>query len=142
VRTFERNPRATAVYGPCRSHDASALINGVSGFFFTQWLRISRILGLDNTCGFNFVIRRDAFDAVGGYDPLHVKMSPDVELGQRLAKVGPVVLRSDILVEASTRRFQKEGFLPTLWMFMKVWVQILRRGEPKATYAEYNKEIR
>lgn len=142
VRAFARNPAASAVYGSCRSHDASPIMNRVNGFFFTQWLRVSRLLGLDNTSGFNLVIRRSAFEAVGGYDRRFAKAGPDVELGRRLSRVGPIVFRADIRVEASARRFRQGGVLSTLWMFTKIWWRLLRGRVPRISYDEYNATAR
>jgi hypothetical protein len=142
VGAFARNPAASVVYGSCRSYDASPIVNRISGFLFTQWLRVSRRLGLDNTSGFNMVIRRSAFEAVGGYDRRFAKAGPDVELGRRLSRVGPIVFRAGISVEASARRFQEGGSLRTLWMLTKIWWRLLRGGDPKISYADYNRRIR
>ncbi len=141
VEVFDRIPQAVAVYGSCVTHDSSRFGNWLNGVLYTNFLWLSRFLGLDNTSGFNFVMRRDAYELVGGYDPKFKKMSPDIELGKRLKKVGPVLYWPSIVVEASFRRYQDGGALQTQWMFFKAWWAMLRGQEPM-DYTAYNQEIR
>jgi glycosyltransferase involved in cell wall biosynthesis len=142
VRVLERNPAASAVYGTCSTHDAGPVMNRINGLVYTQLLRASRLLGLENTSGFNFLMRRAAFEAVGGYDPRFTQMSPDVELGRRLTRVGPVVFRTSLTVQASFRRFQHGGVIKTLWMYLKVWYRMARGRAPGISYKQYNSQGR
>jgi len=82
VEAFQKRPDAVAFYGGADTHDANPFMNKINEFFYTGFLRVSRLLGLDNTSGFNFVMKKSAFDQVGGYDPDYQKMSPDIELGK------------------------------------------------------------
>jgi glycosyltransferase involved in cell wall biosynthesis len=137
VLTFEKNPGAVAVYGPCKTHDAGVL-NILNGVAYTGFVLTSKLLGLDNTAGFNFAIRKSAYEKVGGYDPNYIKMSPDIELGKRLKKEGKIVLRPDLWVESSFRRFQTGGVVKTGALFLKNWWQMIRGKEPSTSYADYN----
>jgi len=139
VNAFESAPTAVAVYGTCDTHDASRLVNRLNGFFYTQFLRLSRLCGLDNTSGFNFVMKKETFVKVGGYDPNFKKMSPDIELGKRLKKEGKIVFDPTITVSGSFRRFQTGGVLKTGRMFMKSWWQMARGKQPTVDYDDYNK---
>jgi len=138
ARSMARHPSAPALYGTCSTHDAGALMNRINGFIHTQFLRASRLLGLENTSGFNLVMRRAAFEAVGGYDPRFMKMSPDIELGRRLRRVGPILFRTSITVQVSFRRFQRGGVLKTQWMYLKSWYQMARGRAPSLSYEQYN----
>lgn len=139
---FQRHPAAVAVYGSCVTHDASPLMNQINGLFYTLFLWVSRWLGLDNTSGFNFVMKKSVFEKVGGYDPRFQKMSPDIELGKRLKAQGPIVYAPGIKVVASFRRYKDGGVLSTQWMFFKGWWAMLVGKAPSISYEEYNKEIR
>tara|TARA_A100001011_G_C14194257_1_gene792745 strand:- start:23 stop:742 length:720 start_codon:yes stop_codon:yes gene_type:complete len=139
VQEFQKEPNIVAVYGSADTHDANAIQNRINGFFYTLFLRFSRFLGLDNTSGFNFVMRRDVFMNVGGYDPKFKKMSPDIELGKRLKKEGPIAFNPSIKVRSSFRRYQDSGVLSTQLMFFKAWWAMLRGIDPSVSYDEYNK---
>jgi glycosyltransferase involved in cell wall biosynthesis len=142
VRAMVRNPAAPALYGSCTTHDAGPVMNRINGFVYTQLLRASRLLGLENTSGFNFVIRRTAFEAVGGYDTRFAWMSPDVLLGRRLERMGPILFRTSVTVQASFRRFQRGGVIRTLWMYLKTWYRLARGRVPAMSYEQYNAQAR
>jgi len=141
VSCFEKKPDAVAVYGTADTYDAHALQNWLNGIFYTAFLRLSRLLGLDNTSGFNFVMKKSAFEKVGGYDPAYQKMSPDIELGKRLKKVGKIHFSSQIKVRSSFRRYQEGGVSQTQWMFLKSWWAMLRGKTPNVNYEDYNQEF-
>ena len=142
VQEFSKDKDAVVVYGSASTHDASFLMNMVNSFFYTLFLRISRLFGLDNTSGFNFAFKKEAFLKVGGYDPKYKKMSPDIELGKRLKKEGRIIFNPSIKVQSSFRRFQDGGTFKTSWMFLKSWWAMLIGKTPDVSYDEYNKEIR
>ncbi len=138
VAEFKKYPKSVAVYGSASTHDSFFLQNYINGICYTGFLRLSRVLGLDNTSGFNFVMRRDIFIEVGGYDAKFKKMSPDIELGKRLKQKGPIRFAPHIKVRSSFRRYQEGGVLATQWMFFKAWWAMLRGHEPSISYDEYN----
>ena len=55
--------------------------------------------------GTNMAVRKDAYQAVGGFDP-EISGLEDVELGMRLCKIGKVSYRSDLVVSTTDRRFK------------------------------------
>jgi len=142
VNTFNKNKKAVVVYGTADTYDSNWFSNKMNGFFYTQFLRLSRLFGLDNTSGFNFVMKRDAFLKVGGYDPQFKKMSPDIELGKRLKSIGKVVFNPRIKVSSSFRRYQEGGVLSTQWMFIKSWWAMVRGKVPDIDYDQYNVDIK
>ena len=70
--------------------------------------------------------------------PKFKKMSPDIELGKRLKKEGPIAFNPKIKVRSSFRRYQESGVASTQWMFFKAWWAMLRGHEPSISYEEYN----
>ncbi len=126
------------VYGTCDSYDT----NKVSSFFnylgYTSFLFVSRILGMDNTSGFNFIMRKEAYDKAGGYNPAYKKMSPDIELGKRLSKIGKIKFVPSLKVSSSVRRFSEKGNITTTIMFAKAWWSMLRNKLPDVDYNTYN----
>lgn len=140
VKTFEKK-NVVAVYGTARFHDTGWFTSFVSLLAYSTFLVVSKLLGLDNTAGFNFLFRRDAYNSVGGYNENWKWGSPDIEFGKRLGSIGRVKLKLKA-VKTSSRRFKKGGFLKTTKMFLTMWRQMLRNETPKVGYEDYNKSRR
>lgn len=134
-----KNEKVVVVYGTCDTHDASKIRNFFNLIGYTAFLYISILFGLHNTSGFNFLMRKKAYEKAGGYDPKFKKMSPDIELGKRLSKLGKVKFVPTLKVSSSVRRFQEGGNLKTTWMFAKAWWSMVRNKLPDVDYNEYNK---
>lgn len=143
VSVFMQRSDIVAVYGTCITYDASKLQNIFNWTVYTGLILSSRYLWrFDNTSGFNFVIKRSAYDQAGGYDPNYRRMSPDIQLGRRLRRLGPLVLDVRLCVGTSFRRFQKGGKWKTFISFMKSWVEMVFGGDPSETYDAYNQKAR
>ncbi|MCL5032898.1 MAG: glycosyltransferase [Thermotogae bacterium] len=137
IKSFKRE-NIVAVYGTAMFYDINEFTASASLIFYTIFLWLSKLLGLDNTAGFNFLFRREFYVKSGGYDPNWKWGSPDIDLGRRLKKFGKVKLRNKI-VFTSARRFKKGGFLNTTKMFIDMWRQMLKNKNPDMSYDEYNK---
>ncbi len=133
-----KDPEIVAVYGTAYFKDTNVFMKILSYFVYTIFLVYSKLRGLDNTAGFNFVYRRDAYNKVGGYDPNWKWASPDIDLGKRLKKVGKLKLVL-VAVGSSSRRFKKNGYLKTAKMFLNNWKDMLKKDRPEVSYDEYNK---
>lgn len=140
VKSFN-NERVVAVYGTARFYDAGKLMAFVSVISYSLFLIVSKLFGLDNTAGFNFLFRRDAYEKTGGYDENWKWGSPDIEFGSRLRKIGKVKL-SLTTVKTSSRRFKKGGFLKTTKIFLGMWRKMLKNEKPTLSYKEYNQNRR
>jgi chlorobactene glucosyltransferase len=135
---FESQKDIAGVYGGIMVQDSNLIINSIGPFFNSAFLIISRLLGMDNTSGFNFVFRKDIFEKVGGYNEKYKKASPDIELGKKIRRYGKLKLDLSIKVYASTRRFEKRGYVKTLLMYARLWLSELIGKEPEMTYSDYN----
>lgn len=82
---------------------------------YTLFLKITFGLGKPNLTGFNLAVRKSAYEKVGGLN-LKYQMSPDVELGLKLTKVGKVKFISQMRVYGSMRRWEKNP-VKTLWQY-------------------------
>ncbi len=140
VRSFN-NDRVVAVYGSAEFYDTGKFMALISIISYSLFLIISKLFDLDNTAGFNFLFRRDAYEKVGGYDENWKWGSPDIEFGRRLRKMGKVRL-SLIAVKTSSRRFKKGGFFKTTRMFLSMWRKMLKNEKPTLSYKEYNQNRR
>ena len=86
--------------------------------------------------GANFAVRKEAIDAVGGFDTSIAFYGEDVELAKRLAAIGEVRYTRNLVVETSARRFNAEGVLKAtavyalnflaIWLFSRQIIQSYR----------------
>ena len=59
--------------------------------------------------GGNFSVRREALDAIGGFDTSIEFHGEDTNLGRRLSKAGRIALRQDCYLFTSARRYKTLG---------------------------------
>lgn len=111
------DPEVVAVTGSVRLNARSRLMGISMDILYAILMHISVFIGKPNLSGFNFAVRKDAFLKVGGLNTMF-EMSPDVDLGTRLNKIGRVKVINSLSVLTSARRWE-EGFMPTLWEYAK-----------------------
>lgn len=136
VRAFERNPRLVCLSGPYVYHDLSS----VTKLFVTLWyvaallflgyltqyvLRKSAMLQ-----GGNYVVRRTALEAIGGYDTRIAFYGEDIELACRLVRTGVVRFSFRLPIQTSGRRLKKEGVVLTAATYAANTFSVLARGRP------------
>ena len=68
--------------------------------------------------GGNFVVKRSALRAIGGFDRSIKFYGEDTDLARRLSAVGKTLFRMDFYAYASARRFEREG----IWKANMVYV--------------------
>jgi len=143
VKCINSSPDAGGIYGSARFYDNNPIINFLSGIIYSSFLHISHIMGHFNPAGFNFVVKKKAYFDAGGYDPkIYNNISPDVELGNRIAKKWKLILDTSNVVHTSSRRFNKNNLIKTTWMFFNAWVSLHFGKKQKIDYEQYNRERR
>lgn len=87
--------------------DSRSLINRLlAKYLFPITMSALFLLGKKALNGFNFAVRAEAFNQVGGIDKSLVS-AEDVDLGIRLAKIGKVVFEPKLTVVTSSRRIDQ-----------------------------------
>ncbi|MBI4090994.1 MAG: glycosyltransferase [Candidatus Komeilibacteria bacterium] len=78
------------------------------------------------------IVRRSAFEAVGGYNEKLVA-AEDNDLYSRLAKKGRVVFLKELQVYDDPARYRKKGYLRviSLWLMNQIFVRLLGRSYSK-----------
>lgn len=120
VTVLTRDAETVAVSGVFRLHDCS------------PWLAMLGSLASRlnwHLAGGNMAVWRHAYHAVGGFNPA-VNLGADTELGQRLKRVGRVVIDRRLVVSTSGRRFQHD-FWQTIWMYLLNDLWLLCFGRPR-----------
>ncbi len=100
-----------------------------SKIYLRAWRVVGRLAGLAQ--GATQFCRREAFDALGGYDEA-LYMGEDVDFYQRLKRLarrrgGTVSFIDDVRVTPSTRRFNQWGFGRTLVWTNPLFILLFRR---------------
>lgn len=128
----ERRPDIVAASACYRYYDwhrlGRALIRGydlsvapLTHFFVQDVLRRGAIL-----YGGNFLVRRSALDAIGGFDTTIAFHGEDTNLGRRLSTVGRVALCREASVATSARRFKAMGTSAVLRLYARnFWSEVL-----------------
>lgn len=124
------DPDVVAITGSICLDAKSRLIGISMELLYKITMHISAFIGKPNLSGFNFAVRKDAYLKVGGVNTLFT-MSPDVDLGIRLNKIGKIKIVDDLRVSTSFRRWES-GFLPTLLDYAKghIYAAWLRKPPP------------
>ena len=113
---FRRHPGLVALSGPYIYYDVpKATRAAVRAFYVMGYgfyvlnrfvLRVGSMLQ-----GGNFVVRRSALEAIGGYNPLFSFYGEDTDLARRLNTVGAVKFTFRLPAFSSGRRLLEEGLL-------------------------------
>lgn len=131
---FRRHPDLVALSGPYIYYDvpkrtrAAVRAFYVVGYGFYMLNRFVLRVG-SMLQGGNFVVRREALEAIGGYNPLFTFYGEDTDLARRLNAVGAVRFTFRLPALSSGRRFQEEGLMRIGLRYSMnfVWATFMRR---------------
>lgn len=101
-------PDVVACYGPVYLFDGSLVSEAFDRRAFRLFMRLNHLAGKPHLVGMNFACRRDAYEAVGGFNE-ELVTAEDVDLGLRLREVGRIVWDPEMVVYTSARRLNGMG---------------------------------
>lgn len=113
---FGKDKKLVALSGPYIYHDLSVFYRAmIKVFYFFTWVVHvfnHRVLGVGAILqGGNFVIKRNAWEAAGGFDTSIEFYGEDTDVANRLSKVGSVVWTWRLPMYTSGRRLVHEGLV-------------------------------
>lgn len=119
---FSKNKKLAGLSGPFIYYDLSkqarASVRLFYYFGFAAYLFNRYVIGVGSMLqGGNFVIKRTALEAIGGFNDEFDFWGEDTDLARRLVKVGDVKFTFDLPIYASGRRLEKEGIARTGWRY-------------------------
>jgi glycosyltransferase involved in cell wall biosynthesis len=136
-RRFQRQAALIALSGPYRYYDwdwwGRALIRAYDFTVApaTQFL-VKYVLGIGTIFyGGNFAVRREALDAIGGFDTSIEFHGEDTNLGRRLYATGRVALCYDCYLYTSARRFVTMGNGAVFRVYVRNFTSELLHHRPK-----------
>lgn len=133
AKVFEHQ-ELVASGGPVRPLNGS-LLDKLAFKLNQDWgYRITAFFGVFQFSGQNCAYRKDAFFEAGGFNE-DMSMLEDTELSSRMKEYGKCVHIKDNWVVSSPRRFHQNGYLRTLWKFVRNYFKlIILRKPPKEAY--------
>ncbi len=111
-RIFNARPDVVCLSGPYRYFDGSWLRNKLMSALWYSAPITYRFVGY-MTLGGNFIARKSALLAMGGFDQTIDFYGEDTDIARRLSKFGKVMFRMDFYMPTSARRFSAEGMVWT-----------------------------
>lgn len=137
VDYLQQHPNVVAISGSYTFHSSTPLYNLLAIVFhpLTRWMYYL-IYGSISLRGSNFAIRKSAYQAVGGFPDNYSELY-DVELGRRVAQLGPIHHVPDMEIQTSDRRFRKR-ILRFIIEFIPSFVRniLLQRPVQSQTYED------
>lgn len=106
--------------------------------FFNRYVQFLNLLGVGMGRGECQIVRRSAFEAVGGYNPT-LPAAEDYELYRRLRSVGKVAYDKRLLVYESPRRYRKYGYSKVYLEWTKNALSVMTK---KRSSSEVWEEVR
>ena len=140
---FEKDETLVCVSGPYIYHDLDAfdraLVEGfywiTKGIYFLNRyvFRVGSVVQ-----GGNFVFKRAAWDAVGGYNRDIVFYGEDTDIAVRLSEVGGVLWTFKLRMWTSGRRLKQQGIIRTAGAYTLNFFSVTFRGKPATrTHEDY-----
>jgi glycosyltransferase involved in cell wall biosynthesis len=108
-----KHPQLVSLTGPVLYHDGPFLLRVPIALLGWITLPIACWMAGYLVVGGNFVAKREALIAAGGFDPDIAFYGEDADIARRLAKQGYVLLRLNFYAYTSMRRFLRDGLVQT-----------------------------
>ena len=129
VREYDQRPDVVAIGGEVEFTRPNWKSQLLKHLFLSLFNRIDRAnRSGPHLWGANMSVRRDAFLAVGGWNP-NFSLQADSELSERLRKVGRVIIVESICVRTSSRRWNR-SLLGNAFIYTTNWVWFHAFGVP------------
>jgi len=129
IRTLEDQRVVAATCNVNIYPDEAKMIDWAFHNFFNGYFWLLNLLGMGMGRGECHIIRKKAFETVGGYNPV-LAAGEDYELFLRLHRIGKIKYIRTLTVFESPRRFRKYGYLriSLLWFLNAMSVLLFRRS--------------
>jgi len=134
LEEFERKSNLVALSGPCK-YDLSPRFDFAAWIYYCALYAVyavgHRLFGASSVIlGGNFIARRSALQAIGGYNTDMTFYGDDSDLAKRLAKVGIVKFSFRLMAHTSGRRFRVEGVVKTAGRYVLNYFWVIFFGKP------------
>lgn len=112
-QVFSNQPEVVCLSGPCKYWDGPTFRNWIiNNLWWISAPLTYRLVGY-MVFGSNFVAKKEALIAMGGFNTNIEFYGEDTDIARRIHKYGKVLFRMDFFIYSSSRRFTSEGIFKT-----------------------------
>lgn len=136
------DPSLLLLSGPYIYYDTPLYVRFFTRVFYIAGYVVNKVFGVllgteSNVQGGNYVLRRSALEAIGGFDTSISFYGEDTDIGRRVSKLGKVVWTFALPMKTSGRRLMNEGLVKTGWTYAVnfFWITVFKRPYTK-TYTD------
>jgi len=131
---FSSDNTLLALSGPVNYYVSSFLIRFLTSLFYKFGFAFDHLMKLFGKAsmlqGGNYIVRREAIKAIGGYNTNITFYGEDVILGRQISKIGKIIWTFNLSINSSARRLQKEGIIVTAFKYSINYLWIAFTGKP------------
>ncbi len=127
---FSTHKDIVALSGPFLYHDISPPSRFLVRMFYISGYVSHWLFGMAMLQGGNFVIQREAWESVGGYDTSIAFYGEDTDIARRLSEIGTVKWTFALPAYSSGRRLIGEGIVSTGLHYVTNYFGIIFMGKP------------
>jgi cellulose synthase/poly-beta-1,6-N-acetylglucosamine synthase-like glycosyltransferase len=125
--------RVVGVHGKLLPLDGNRIENHFCKHVLPRYSQLMVQINKPSVPGSNFAVRKKAFDEVNGFNTKLVT-AEDVDLCNRIAKLGRFVYNPEAVVSVSMRRVREWGYLKTLSFCVSNTIKYHTAGSASMTY--------
>lgn len=115
--TFAAQPSLVALSGPYEYYDLPRWQQTLVRWYWRAALPLSLLTGYMMVGG-NFVAKKEALEAIGGFDTRIAFYGEDTNIARRLKREGKVHFNRRFFIHSSGRRLASEGMARTGWTYV------------------------
>ena len=135
LKAFDADPKLVCFSGRQVYFDSSAMVRSLIWIYYCltylSYLINSRILKVGSVViGGNYIVRRTAMEAIGGFNSKFVFYGEDVDIARRIYKVGKVVFSLKFYIYASGRRVNQDGIWKMAFIYPINYFWTIFFGKP------------
>ncbi|MBU1929911.1 glycosyltransferase [Candidatus Micrarchaeota archaeon] len=132
---FEKNPKASFVYGPVFVHDVPKWEMVLDKIAMKIMLQFFHWIGNFSPIGSNIALPKKVFNQIGGFDTSMVTCE-DLELAKRAQKAGKLVYDSKVTMTVSARRIKEWGYSKYVWFHLTNGYKFHKTGRGRDHYED------
>ncbi len=132
---FDEHPRLAALSGPYYYYDVSPLVHASTWFWYrvgyvSHWFNQYVLRRGAMLQGGNFIVRKSALEAIGGYNLNFDFWGEDTDMARRMCTQGEVKFSFALTMPTSGRRINQEGMISTAARYAINYVWALLFDKP------------
>jgi len=118
-KSFSQSKKIVGVSGSVFISEIPKPISYSIWFLYLTFLKLSKRL-----VGGNMAFRKDSFLKVGGFTK-GVKFGEDIDISEKLKKIGKIAINPKLFIYSSPRRYQKQGWIKGILPYLKYEIKFL-----------------